>query len=60
MKYYDWIKLILGVWIFASPWILDFSGINLALWNNIIVGVLMIIFSLRQIFSNKTEAENLK
>ncbi|MBI5401650.1 SPW repeat protein [Candidatus Wolfebacteria bacterium] len=55
MKYYDWIKLILGVWIFASPWILDFSGINLALWNNVIIGGLMIIFSLWRIFSKKIE-----
>lgn len=55
MKYFDWIKLILGVWVFASPWIFDFSGINLALWSNVISGTLIIIFSLWRIFDKKNE-----
>lgn len=50
MKNFNLIYLILGIWVFASPWILDFSGINLALWSNIIVGALIVIFSLQKIF----------
>ncbi len=54
MKYLNWFQLILGLWIFVSAWILGFSDIATALWNNIIIGALMVIFSLWQIFGVKS------
>lgn len=55
MRYFDWVKLGLGVWVFVSPWVLGFSGINLAMWSNVIAGLLIVIFSLRRIFNKKVE-----
>jgi ABC-type transport system involved in cytochrome bd biosynthesis fused ATPase/permease subunit len=38
--------LIIGIWLIVSPWILGFFQYNLAAWNAIIIGVILIIFSL--------------
>ena len=46
MKWYHWTVLALGVWLFISPWLLGFSGINLVVWNNLMVGGLIVIFAL--------------
>lgn len=46
MKPHNWIIVILGGWLVISPWILGFSGINLALWNAIGVGALVAILAL--------------
>ncbi|MBN2197728.1 SPW repeat protein [Candidatus Wolfebacteria bacterium] len=54
MKYLNWVQLILGVWVFVSPWILGFSDITTALWSNIIAGALIVIFSLWEIFGSKS------
>lgn len=51
MKLLNWAILILGLWVLASPWILDFSAYgNIVLWNNIVSGMLIIIFALWQLF----------
>jgi len=39
----SWIYLILGVWIFVSPWLLGFSDNMMALWSNLIVGLILVI-----------------
>jgi hypothetical protein len=54
MKYLNWVQLILGLWIFVSPWILGFSGISTALWSNVIIGALVAIFSLWNLFGGKS------
>lgn len=56
MKYLNWVQLILGICVFVSPWILGFSDITTALWSNIIIGVLIVIFSLWEIFGTKTSS----
>ncbi len=53
MKYLSWIHLILGLWIFISPWVLGFSDISTALWSNVIFGALIVIFALWQLFGSK-------
>ena len=44
------IELILGIWIFVSPWVLGFASLSPVLWNNIIVGAVMILLGLWEIF----------
>ena len=41
-----WITLILGIWLVVAPFILGYSDNTTVLWNEIIVGALVIIFSL--------------
>jgi len=45
MKWNNWVLIGLGVWSILSPWILGFSSIDLAAWNSIFLGTLMIVFS---------------
>lgn len=40
----DWITLILGVWLFLSPWIFGYSGMGYA-WNSFLFGALIALFS---------------
>jgi Flp pilus assembly protein protease CpaA len=54
MKYLNWAQLVLGLWIFVSPWILGFSDISTALWSNVITGALIVIFALWELFGHKS------
>ena len=37
------IALILGVWLFISPWVLGFSALSSAAWTAWIIGVLFVV-----------------
>lgn len=39
----DWVTILAGVWLVASPWILGFSGTAGAAWNAWILGALAVI-----------------
>jgi hypothetical protein len=54
MKYLNWAQLVLGLWILVSPWVLGFSDITTALWSNVIIGALIIIFALWELFGGKS------
>jgi hypothetical protein len=38
----DWINAVLGVWLVISPFALDYSATVMAMWNNIIVGIVVL------------------
>ncbi len=40
-----WINFTLGLWLIISPFLLGYSHIRSAMWNEIIVGFLILIFS---------------
>ena len=42
-KTLDWISAVLGLWLVVSPFILGTAVVAAALWNDIIVGVIVII-----------------
>ncbi len=41
----EWMNLTLGVWVVASPWIMDFSDRTTALWVHLIAGSVVAISS---------------
>lgn len=41
LEWIGWTMLALGVWEIIAPFVLDFAGISAALWNNIILGVII-------------------
>ncbi|HEX5328361.1 MAG TPA: SPW repeat protein [Acetobacteraceae bacterium] len=42
----EWLNLLLGAWIFASPWALGFAGvIGAASWDHWVVGALVFLVS---------------
>ncbi|MEK7543156.1 MAG: SPW repeat protein [Patescibacteria group bacterium] len=38
-------RIVVGAWLALSPWILGFSALNLAFWNNIIIGAAVILMA---------------
>jgi len=37
----EWVLLALGAWLIVSPFLLGFAAMPMALWNSIIVGLLV-------------------
>lgn len=42
----DWINFIVGLWLIVSPFILAFSGVSIALWDAVIVGIIVAVIDL--------------
>lgn len=41
----EWITLLLGVWLFLSPWLLSFTVLSGAAWIAWIIGLLLVMVS---------------
>jgi len=41
----SWVNLVLGIWLVVSPFIIGYSFITSALWNSVIVGILVAVFA---------------
>ena len=39
----DFINLLLGIWVFVSPWVLGFSATQIAAWNANAVGLVIAV-----------------
>lgn len=47
----EWIKVLLGIWVFIAPWVLRFAGIPAASWNHWIAGAVIVILGLSSMSS---------
>ncbi len=47
-----WIYLILGLWIAASPWLVDSFGLTLK-WTSLTAGSIVAIIALWELFGRK-------
>ncbi|MCL6450535.1 MAG: SPW repeat protein [Acetobacteraceae bacterium] len=36
-----WIPMVLGLWLIAAPFVLGYSRLTTALWNDVIVGIVV-------------------
>ena len=41
-EWQDWANGVLGVWLVVSPWIIGFAKLTAALWNHVVVGLLIV------------------
>jgi SPW repeat-containing protein len=41
----EWVVMVLGLWVFFSPWVIGFSGQRAATLNAVVVGLLAILFA---------------
>ena len=41
VKLLSWINAVLGVWLIVAPFIVQYANVGAALWNDIIVGILV-------------------
>jgi len=45
-RWQDWLNLLIGVWLFISPWAIGFAGTDMtAAWNAWTFGVATVVFS---------------
>ena len=52
----SWVNAVLGVWLIIAPFILGFSGMAGATWDNIIVGAAVVIFGAWSALTTPTTA----
>ena len=43
-KSLDWINVVIGLWLIIAPFILGYTAIGAAMWNDIIVGIVVVVF----------------
>lgn len=41
----SWINLLLGIWVLISPWALGYASQSVAMRNNVILGIIVILLS---------------
>lgn len=41
----EWTNLVMGIWIFLSPWVLGYTADNVPFWNALIAGGLVAVSS---------------
>jgi hypothetical protein len=44
-KWEQWVNAALGAWLIVSPFILGFGSLTAALWNQLIVGVVVLVLA---------------
>ena len=44
-KTLDWINVVAGLWLVIAPFILGYSVVAVALWNDIIVGIVVVVLA---------------
>jgi uncharacterized membrane protein YdfJ with MMPL/SSD domain len=55
LKGVSWLNFILGVWLIVSPFVLLYRGISQALYDNIIVGILVAILAIWRALAEETD-----
>jgi hypothetical protein len=49
----EWLNLVLGLWLIASPWLLGFASNVNAMWTNMVLGLLVAAVSLWAVWDNR-------
>ncbi|ADG05714.1 SPW repeat protein [Kyrpidia tusciae] len=48
-----WLSLLIGIWLFISPWVIDLSNRVATTWDFVIVGILVFILSIVDLSQGK-------
>lgn len=48
-QWQDWAELVLGVWLFISPWVLGYSDVGAAAGNAYIIGAAIAILAIAEL-----------
>jgi hypothetical protein len=55
-EWQDWLTGILGVWLIIAPWVLGFSSLTAAAWNQVIVGLLVVALAAWELWDVRQKA----
>jgi SPW repeat len=53
----DMVKLLLALWLFASPWMLNYNQVRAAVWNGNVVAMIVAVFTIASILKFTTWEE---
>jgi hypothetical protein len=53
----DWLNVLVGAWLFFSPWLLKYSTMEKAAWDSYILGAAIALFALWTFFVPKAWEE---
>ncbi len=42
----SWVNVLLGIWVLISPFMVQFARLPAAMWNNVIVGIVIALLAL--------------
>jgi len=42
----SWMNVLLGIWVIISPFVVQFARLPAAMWNNVIVGIVIAVLAL--------------
>ncbi len=45
-RWQDWVNVVAGVWLIASPWILGVASNSAAQWAFVVLGIATVVFAL--------------
>jgi len=45
--------MFIGLWVLVSPWLLGFSGVEIAKWSNVLLGLALIVINAWVVFEEK-------
>lgn len=45
MVWLGWVNVVAGVWLVAAPFVLGYSRESLALWNGVVVGIVIAVLA---------------
>jgi hypothetical protein len=57
-RWQDWLTLLIGIWLFITPWIFGFSHTDFA-WSPFIMGALVFLFSIWALVNRKVAEETI-
>src|SRR5215472_14546305 len=52
----SWINILLGIWVIISPFALGFGYVPRAMWNNVILGIVIAIVAIIRISTTRQSA----
>lgn len=51
----EWVNAVFGAWLIVSPWVLGFGALTAAVWNQIVVGVLVGALAIWSVFTGREQ-----
>jgi len=49
----EWVTALLGLWLVVSPWLVGFADVAAAMWNQIVIGVIVGGLALSSVWTSR-------
>jgi SPW repeat len=47
----EWVELIVGALVVISPWVLGFAAVHAAMWSCVVLGVIVVLASISELWA---------